>query len=249
MRKFIFIILVCFCTTSANAMTSTFEENLLHWLSEIGFLGKLNSVSKEYDEDGFLDNFSIDLQEYAPHSRTHPNIVGIVTKNKSFQEIQLKVLDKDLKGIPYMYFDWTARLVIKYALKKIAKLLGFQISFKKVGNGLTQVTLDPAKASEDTRYRFRQIQMVYSVNNLVLDAYATLWGNEDYLITEYLKGELNALLRSLERGKEAADVIIFDKTFLRSSGLSLSDRLLKEVLKEPSSDVLEEIQLNHGLSL
>lgn len=236
-------------STAKTRFTDGFDDTLKIWLAQIGFKGDVLEYQKVYDGLGYIDYFRILLEEHIqPNSkeRTQAKIFFEVTDNEAYEFATVKILNKDIKQMPYMYADWTARYAISYAIKKVSKMLALQAKTTNLGGGLYKVTIDPAKSTVASRYRFNQIEAFYEIDNLILDLTITVKGDKDYLILSFLKGEINGILKTLENGNlpGATSAIL-------ASGLAsqISDHLIRDLLKVPEAGHETLLQLERSPEL
>lgn len=215
----------------------------------MGFQGSVLEYQKVYNSMGFIDYFRILLEEkLKPDSgeRTEPKIFFEITDNEAYEFVTVKVLNKDIKHMPYMYADWIARYAISSAIKKVSKMLALQAKTTNMGDGLYRVTIDPAKTTEPSRYRFNQIEAFYEVNDRILDLTVTVKGDKGYLLLSFLKGEINGILRTLENGNlpGATSATLVSGLLKRTS-----DYLIRDLLKVPEAAHEMLLQLEHNPEL
>lgn len=242
-KKFFYsLVSLGFVTTiflSSTGRTSfdgnNFDSTLTKWLAYVGFHGEVLEYQKIYDELGYIDHFRILLQE-APkpqtNERTQAKIYLEVTDNEAYEFANIKVIGKDISSIKYVYADWVARFAINYAIKNVSKLLGFQSHTEKVDRGMYKVTIEPAKTTEPSRYRFTKVEAFYEVEDLFLTLDVTIKGPKDYLILSYYKSELHGILRALENGNFPGST-----SEILASGLATesTDYLFRDLLKVPEA--------------
>ncbi|MES2769400.1 MAG: hypothetical protein V4596_09660 [Bdellovibrionota bacterium] len=231
-----FISIIFLSSTSQSQLEKTdFDTILGKWLAHVGFKGDVLEYQKLYDESGYLDYFRILLQEAPKPEASERNPAKIyleVTDNEAYEFANIKVIEKDISGIKYMYADWIARLAISQAIKKVSKLLGLQAHTEKVKEGLYKVTIDPAKTTEPSRYRFTQIEAFYEIKDLFLTLDITVKGPKDYLILSYYKSELHGILRALENGNFPGSTSeILASELVRGS----TSYLIRDLLKVPEA--------------
>ncbi len=183
-----------------KAQTVSFDEALQVFLAEKGFHGKVLDLKKDYDEDDFIENFSVLLEEnQKQEERTAPQMFLGVTSSSHEESMTIKILNKDIQNFPYMKYDWIARLVVKLAIDKVSRILS--LPYKTTNkNGVYHTEILPAMNTIPSRYRFEQLDVNYSVNNLILDIEIVLRGSQNFLLMEYVRGYVNAILRMLENG-------------------------------------------------
>ena len=190
-------------TVQSQLEPRNFDTTLAKWLAHVGFKGQVLEYQKLYDEIGYLDYFRILLEESPKpetSERTQAKIFVEFTDNETYEFANIKIIEKDISSIKYVYADWIARLAISKAIKKVSKLLGLQAHTEKIKDGLYKVTIEPAVTTEPSRYRFTQIEAFYEVKDLFLTLDVTIKGTKDYLILAYYKSEVHGILRSLENG-------------------------------------------------
>lgn len=228
---------ILFVSTSGKSQLegNNFDSTLSKWLAHLGFNGEVLEYQKIYDENGFVDYFRILLQEGVKpdvNERTQAKIFMEITDNESYEFANVKIMDKDIRSIKYMYNDWVARFAINYAIKNVSKLLGLQPKTEKVKEGLYKMTLQPAKTTAPSRYRFTEIIAFYEIKDLFLSLDVTIKGPKDYLILTFVKSEVNAVLRALENGNfpGATSSILTSQI-----GKGSSDYLLRDLLKVPEA--------------
>ncbi len=230
------ILLVC---NPANSNFNTnFEDTFDKWLHHLGLDMQVHRVSKKFDEDGFIDNFDLLLQEMPQKSfkterkyqRDLNTYIGLNLPSESNHDfVSISVLNKDIQDIPFMWSDWVGKLVFSVALKKIASTLGLQLKIKKITNNNYQATILPTKNSAPSRYRFDQITIVYNLKDLILNAVIRVYSKPEYIPLQFGRGELHAIVRALEQGMfpgATTSWILASKL----SRESLSDYLLHETL-------------------
>ena len=145
-----------------------------------------------------------------------------------------------------MKADWIARYAISYAVKNISKLLSLEAKTEKVKKGLYRVTIDPAKTSVPSRYRFSQIEIFYEVKDLFLSIDVTVKANKNYLILSYYKSELNGILRALENGNFPGSTSAILASELAKGS---SSYLIHDLLKVPESLREKILELEHNPEL
>jgi hypothetical protein len=251
-----FALLLCLVVlTASTAQTyfsgNTFEDTLSKWLAYVGFRGEVLEYQKIYDDNRFIDYFRIMLLEDPSEKNTERKQTRIffeVNDNENYEFANLKLLEKDIKDLPYMYTDFIARFAISYAIKKVSKSLALPAKTEKVREGLYKITIDPAPTSEVSRFRFHQIEIFYEVKNLFLNMDLTVKGQKNYLMLSFLKSEINGILRSLENGNfpGVTSEILISKLLKRSS-----DQLLRGFLKieESSHETFLMLQNNPELEV
>jgi hypothetical protein len=237
MKNFILSVFLLSLYSGVASAAGSFEENLYSWLLGLGFQGKIHEVEKNYNEVGFINDFYLLLEETQSERISlsrQKNVLmefKVNTDSKS-QALAARISNKDISDIPYMEADWIARLAIRYVLGRISSFVGVELETQEVSNNVYLATLLPAKTSQASRFRFDKILVYYSVNDLILNLDVFVYGPSNYLVSDLLRGELNALLRSLERGSDISRTI-FEKEIYESPRASLSDRLLMEFLQQP----------------
>ncbi len=251
----VFAVFICLSllisSTAQTHFTPTFDETLNKWLGYMGFRGNVLEYQKFYDDIGYLDDFKILLEEPLKErvaERAQARILFEIKENDTYEFANFKILQKDIKDLPYMYADWIARFAISYAVKDVSRLLGLRAKTEKVGEGLYRVTIDPAKSTEPSRYRFTQIEVFYEVKNLFLNLDLNIKGERDYLILGFLKSEIHGILRALENGNfPSSTLVTLISELLRGS----SDYLIRDLLKlsEASRATLLELERNPELTI
>lgn len=227
-----------------------FEDTLASWLGYLGFRGSIVEHYRFYNDIGYLEDFKILLEEHHKKAdeRTNARVSFEIKGNESYEFTNFKLINKDIKGLPYMYADWIARFAISYAIKNVSKLLGLRANTEKISSGLYKVTIDPAKTTEPSRYRFTRIEVFYEVKNLFLNIDLTIKGEKDYLILGYLKSEVHGILRALENGNfPSSTLVTLFSELLKGS----SDYLIRDLLKLPeaSHEILLELERNPEISI
>lgn len=272
MFKKIFFPIVCLCifvsstakTTIAEAQIEpmeshgdNFDQTLHSWLAYMGFKGEVLEYQKVYDSIGYLDYFHIILKEapnaYLPNTlqradRKPARILLETTDNEGYEFAHIKVTEKDISNVPYMYFDWIARYAISYAVKKISSTLGLLAKTEDMGGGIYRVTIDPALTTVPSRYRFTQIEVYYEVEDLFLNVDIKVKGTKDYLILSFVKSEIHGILRALENGHfPGSTSAILASGLLKGS----SDYLVRDLLKveEAGHETLLKLEGNPELKV
>lgn len=262
MLKKIILPLICFgLLISSTAKTqyepkdtspNHFDQTLNQWLAHVGFHGSVLEYQKVYDNLGYIDYFRIMLQEgqtvETESDRKQAKILAEMTDNEEYSFAHAKIIDKDISNIPYMYFDWEANLAISYAIKKISKTLSLQAKSEKIRDGLYRVTIEPAKTTVPSRYRFTQIEIFYEVNDLFLNLDLTVKGPKDYLILAFYKSELHGILRALENGHFPGAT---SETLVSGLLKGTTNSLIRDLLKVPEAghETLLELERNPSLTI
>ena len=110
--------------------------------------------------------------------------------------------------------------------------MGLQANTEKIDRGKYKVTIQPAKTTQASRYRFNQIEAFYEVKDLFLTLDITVKAPKDYLILSYYKSELHGVLRALENGNFPGSTSgILASELLTES----SDSLIHGLLKVPEA--------------
>lgn len=244
MSKKIFYSLICLGFVTTIFLSSTgrtnfdgnnFDSTLSKWLAHVGFNGEVLEYQKLYDDLGYIDYFRILLQE-APkpqsNERVQAKIFLEVTDNDAYEFANIKIIEKDISSIKYVYADWIARVAINMAIKKVSTLLGLQSHTEKIDKNMYKVTIEPAKTTEPSRYRFTIVEAFYEIKDLFLTLDITVKGPKDYLILSYYKSELHGILRALENGNFPGST-----SQILTSGLMTqsTDYLFRDLLKVPEA--------------
>jgi hypothetical protein len=238
MRNTVFAALIVLCLASpANSNFNTnFEDTFDKWLAYMGINAKVQEVRKRYNEDGFIDEFYLQIKEtpkVMAEKKFERNLetylsVSLPSEGR-FDAVAISLINKDIQDIPFMWSDWVGKLVFSFALKKIASTFGLQLKIKKVNKDNYQATFLPAPGSQPSRYRFNQITIVYNLKELILNAVVRIYTPTNYLPLQYVRGELQAILKALEQGVFPGSRASWILASQLSRG-SLSDYLLHETL-------------------
>lgn len=248
---FICLSLLISSTAQTGFSGNNFDSTLAKWLGYVGFNGDVLEYQKLYNETGYLDYFRILLQEREQPKnteRTQAKIFLEITDNEAYEFTNVKIIEKDIKDLPYMYTDWIARLAISYAVKKVSKLMGLKAETEKVKGDLYKVTIDPAAATVPSRYRFTQIVVFYEIKDLLLTLDVTIKGEKDYLMLSFFKSEIHGILRTLENGNfPGATSATLVSGLLQGSSSYLIHDLLK--VPEASREILLLLEHNPELTI
>lgn len=246
MKAFFWIISIGFFEFNTQAATNDFKENLENWLFQKGISASVLDYSKVFDNDNFLESFSLSLKEKQNINLTEnisePTVHLDLGSRDQNQGLSISIRNKNIRGLPYFSNDWISKIIIEMGISRISRLLGLQTDYENLSNDRTLCSIYPASTTQANRLRFEKIQLVYKIEDLVLDLDIHIEGPKDYVVFSFLKGELLAIIRQLESG--SASGFFGSRDVLRTSRSSPSDLLLGEFLKVTLEPEFEQKIMN-----